>query len=173
MRNTRWATALATAGIAALAGCSGSGAGNHPSARESSGGASRTAVADAAPGGGGATSTRDDGGSSFATAEGTVTPTSTPKASSPAPVGHDSSAFCTDAAKLLATDGSGPPTARNIADWDRVDAEAPAGVEADVHKVDLGLHDIQAGKSLDITGYGVAMQSILQWLGTNCGFSKS
>ncbi|GAA4982078.1 hypothetical protein GCM10023205_59320 [Yinghuangia aomiensis] len=68
--------------------------------------------------------------------------------------------------------GSGPPTAKDVATWDHLDGEAPAGVKPDVDKVDQGLHEIQAGTAMsDITGFGIAMQDILQWVGANCGLS--
>jgi hypothetical protein len=69
---------------------------------------------------------------------------------------------------------SGPPSPQVVAAWDHVDAEAPAAIKPDVDKLDQGLHEIQSGSAMsDITGFGMAEQSILMWIGQNCGFSKS
>ncbi|MGR7000661.1 hypothetical protein ACU686_25760 [Yinghuangia aomiensis] len=85
-----------------------------------------------------------------------------------------SSAFCKDVLPPLADNQtkSGPPTAKDVGIWDHLDSEAPAGVKPDVDKVDQGLHEIQAGTAMsDVTGFGMAMQDILQWVGANCGLS--
>ncbi|NUS57434.1 MAG: hypothetical protein HOV66_21645, partial [Streptomycetaceae bacterium] len=123
-----------------------------------------TSGGSAAPGGGGGSAP------GVAGAPTTKTP-DTPKSGGAA---GGSSAFCKDVLPPLADNQtkSGPPTAKDVEVWDHLDGEAPAGVKPDVDKVDQGLHEIQAGTAMsDITGFGIAMQDILQWVGANCGLS--
>lgn len=159
-------------GIALVGGCADSGSDGNasatkngvPSASAAAGASGGTAGGSAAPGGSGGSSP-DVAGAPTAKASGTL------KSGGAA---GGSSAFCKDVMPPLADDQtkSGPPTAKDVEIWDHLDGEAPAGVKPDVDKVDQGLHEIQAGAAMsDITGFGIAMQDILQWVGANCGLS--
>lgn len=156
-----------------MVGCSDSGSGGNasatksgvPSASAAAGASGGTAGASAAPGGGG-------GSVPGVAGEPTAKVSETSKSEG---VAGGSSAFCKDVLPPLADNQtkSGPPTAKDVEIWDHLDGEAPAGVKSDVDKVDQGLHESQAGTAMsDITGFGIAMQDILQWVGANCGLSR-
>lgn len=170
MRRLRWATALLVLGVALVSGCSDSGSGG--AASKTAGGASSASVAAGASGGDSGGSAAPGGGGSPPGAGASPATSATSKADAPA---GGSSAFCKDVLPPLADqqNNSGPPTAKDVATWDHLDSEAPAGVKPDVDKVDQGLHEIQAGSAMsDITGFGMAMQDILQWVGQNCGLTR-
>lgn len=161
----RSATAFMVLGVALVAGCSDGGS----DSKASGGGVPSASVAQGAGGGSsGGASAPDAGASSPRTAG---TPATTTAEAPKSGGSKDSSAFCRDVAPSLADNQtqSGPPTAKDVATWDHLDSEAPPGVKADVDKVDQGMHEIAAGTGMsDITGFGMAMQDILQWFGGNC-----
>ncbi|NUU26283.1 MAG: hypothetical protein HOV68_32990 [Streptomycetaceae bacterium] len=112
---------------------------------------------------------------------GAAAPSATPSSSAaPSSAGDGAggnTAFCADAAKAMGTDdenNNGLSKAQGMEVWDRMDKEAPASVKENVDYVDRQLHQqAEKGTMDDISGFGQAYQSVLQWVAGNCGMTAS
>lgn len=158
---------------AALTGCGGSSSDHRTADAATTTAQPSAAVPSATSAGtsGGATNGGSGAGSGVPTAR-------LPSASTSAGGGSgDNAAFCADAVKAMATDDkldNGLPDAQTIEVWDRMNKEAPAAIESSVDNVDRQLHQrADHGTMDDISGFATAYQSVLQWVGGNCGLTPS
>ncbi|MEU0934193.1 hypothetical protein [Embleya sp. NPDC005971] len=158
---------------AALTGCGGSSSGHRTADAATTTSRPGAAVPGATAAGtsGGANSGGSDAGSGVPTER-------QPAASTSAGGGSgDNTAFCADAVKTMATDDklhNGLPDAQTLEVWDRMNKEAPAAIGSSVDNVDRQLHQrADHGTMDDISGFASAYQSVLQWVGGNCGLTRS